>query len=758
MREICYIVPCNNVRYDKYVKREKPAPEGWHSPTATPRTTHLRRGLAVVSLAILLAGSQAEINFARQESTEEGRSRLLSSIFRNSLPSHHFSHKRIDDDLSRAAFKLYLSRLDFQKRFLLQGDVEMLQTHAARIDDEINSGMIRLPLIAAEVRAERTLFVRESVRDILSRDFDFSKDETLETDPEKRDYSRTEEELRDRWRRILKLQVLRRYLGLEEDDAYETETHPEKTAASPEELQERARDKVRKSYDDFFSRLQRETIKDQYNGYFNAVAQAFDPHTTYLPPAEKENFDISMSGSLEGIGAQLREEDGYIKVVRIIPGSAAYRQGELQVEDVIIKVAEGEGEPVDITDMRIKDAVRLIRGKKGSLVKLTVKKTDGARTLIPIIRDVVQIEETFVKAAVLLDEKSGLTFGYLKLPAFYRDFKRTRHGGTGRNSTDDVRTELEKFKSGEMDGIILDLRNNGGGALTDAVNIAGLFIESGPIVQVKNSRGALTALSDSDSTVSYGGPVVVLVNSFSASASEILAGALQDYGRAVILGGEHTHGKGTVQTLIDLNRSLGHRGKGTYGALGALKVTVQKFYRVTGESTQARGVVPDITLPDRMQHLKMGERHLDLALPWDTVDPASYTKWDGDTIDLKAVKSKSASRVESDQDFIDISLTSKRAGERREKTRQSLSIHDIRKERAEAGQLQESAGSGFHDSGSGGNPDSKRTAKSDEERRALWEKGLLEEPYVEEAMAVLADVVSISSGLATEIAPAGDEL
>ncbi|MBS1127162.1 MAG: ctpA-2, partial [Nitrospirae bacterium] len=434
------------------------------------------------------------------------------------------------------------------------------------------------------------------VKGILSEDFDFSTKEFIETDAEKLEFCKNDGELRERWRKILTYQVLYQYLDRTEEQAppagdapKPTDKPEDKKQPSDEDLRKSARDKVSKTYDQFFSRISQEKEAEHYERFFSAVTNAFDPHTDYMPPMNKEDFDINMRGSLEGIGATLKEDENYIKVVSIIIGSPAARQGQLQAEDIILKVGEGAGAPVDIIGMRVKDAVRLIRGKKGTEVRLTIRKPDGKILTLPIIRDVIQIEDTFVKGVTLRDEKTGDQFGYIRVPSFYRDFEKTRNGDGGRNSTDDVRTELNNFKSGDIKGLIIDLRNNGGGALADAVRIAGLFIKTGPVVQVKNSNGRISTLADDEPDISYAGPVVILVNRISASASEILAGALQDYSRAVIMGGEHTHGKGTVQTLINLDDYVPFKNMEEYKPLGALKLTVQKFYRISGDSTQYRG-------------------------------------------------------------------------------------------------------------------------------------------------------------------------
>ncbi|HKK01584.1 MAG TPA: S41 family peptidase, partial [Desulfuromonadales bacterium] len=473
-------------------------------PASAPRRL---RALLVSPLLILvlLVGSVAAAK--PLTSRQLNRDRLLSFILRQQLVMDHYSHKLIDDHLSEAAFGLYLKQLDARKRFLLQSDVDELTAYKDRIDDEIYQGRMKLPVVSAQIMARRIPVVRKMVSGLLTQKFDFDRHESLQTDPAKLAYCKDSAELRERWRKVLKFQVINRYLDLKEDQAAGDKKAKK---ASDEELRQQARKKVQASLNDLFDRMSEETEQDYFDRYFDAIARAFDPHTDYFPPEQKEDFDISMRGSLEGIGATLREEDGYVKVVGIIPGGPAARQGQLQPEDTILKVAQGKGEPVEITGISLRDAVNLIRGKKGTLVKLTVRRPDGRRLVIPIVRDVVQIEETFVKSTTVTDPKNKKAFGYVMIPSFYRDFKHIQEGKGGRNVTDDVRRALEKLKAKKISGLIIDLRNDGGGALTDAVSVAGLFIKTGPVVQVRSSDGSIRVLSDKDPSIEYGGPLIVL--------------------------------------------------------------------------------------------------------------------------------------------------------------------------------------------------------------------------------------------------------
>lgn len=708
--------------------------------------------LLTVFLVLFLLCSFAPSGFAFEDpgSFDSNKARVVSFIIRQLITSYHFSHKEVNDTLSQAAFTLYLKRLDGQKRFLLAKDVEKLKPFATLIDDEINSGTLDLPLLAAEIMTERARKVKEITGDILSSDLDFTIEEHVETDNEKLDFCATDAELKERWRKALKYQILHQYLTLIEDEsqaAKEKKTDKPHQASSPEALLEKARDKVRKNIDSLISAVIDEKESEHYDRFFNAFANAFDPHTDFLPPMGKEDFDISMKGSLEGIGASLREEDGAIKVVEVITGGPAYRQGQLQPEDIILKVAEKDGDHVDITHMKLRDAIRLIRGKKGTEVTLTVRKPDSTRVAIAIVRDIVQLEDTFVKSSVLKDEKSGAAFGYLKIPSFYRDFEKTRSREKGRNVTDDVRSELKKMETENISGLIIDLRHNSGGALTDAVQVTGLFLKTGPVVQVKEGEGNVRVLSDTDPDVRYTGPLVVLVSTFSASASEIFAAALQDYGRAVIVGSLHTHGKGTVQSMIDLNRSLHFMSIDKYKPLGALKVTTQKFYRVTGDSNQYKGVIPDIVLPDRFASLKSGEKYLEYALPPDTIQPAPFEVWSSQPrIDLARLKKNSAGRISANVEFAEIMKDSRRIEELQKNTLKSLDIEKARRERDDERMQREGKTESLHR-----NREKKSADRSlnEKERIEQWIKELQQDAYIREALSVLADIITPAATLAT---------
>lgn len=715
--------------------------------------------IILLTAVLSLFFTQHFVGAYEAQGPEYQRARILASVIRLDLSNLHFSHKKIDDALSKEAFSQYLKQLDGRKLLLMKEDVKKLQVYSEAIDDEMNKGSFELLYLASDILAKRVAEAEKMTSEILSADFDFSADEYYETDPEKIDFCETEKELKERWRKYLKLQVLQQYLTMQENSSKQ-DKELKGTGQKTEALQQAARERVQRNQNMFFSRIRERKDRENYDLFFNAITTTFDPHTEYMPPANKEDFDIGMRGTLEGIGATLKEEDGYIKVTAVVPGSPAAKQGSLHPEDIILKVGERDKEPVDITNMSVKDAVKLIRGKKGTEVKLAIKKPEGNLSVISLIRDVIKLEDSFVKGASLRDEKNGRNLGYIKIPSFYRDFEKTKNGGTGRNCTEDVLSELKKLETNNLSGLILDLRSNGGGALADAIKTAGLFIKTGPVVQVKANDGKISVLSDDDDDISFTGPIVVIVNKFSASASEILAGALQDYSRAIIIGGEHTHGKGTVQAMIDLNNFFSYHGREsgtevkTGESLGALKLTTQKFYRITGESTQYRGVTPDIILPDRFQGLKSGEQFLDHALPWDTIKSVPYEKWTNLRIDLQKLRSNSYKRVSANQEFTDIAEQSRELLERQNKTLEPLNIDEAVKERKLLTALKAKREAKESKNKKSSEKDRDASSLSDEERRQLWLKETAEDPYVQEAISVLDDMITGNSQPAPNAVPA----
>jgi carboxyl-terminal processing protease len=699
----------------------------------TLKTTRFYRILVQFIILLVFFSSAHAVAFKGEE-LDPQRAKLLGFIVTQHLVRQHYNHYPLDDELSRKAFDLYIKQLDHQKRFLLQEDIQMLGAYKTYIDNEIRRGNIHLPLYSARIMEKRIPVLAEMAKGILDERFDYTRRETLETDEDKIDFCADLEELRERWRKTLKYQTANTYLDLKQErkqqrnDPENPESANEITAETTDsELWDKAYAKMADRYRHLFARMGKISENDFFNRYLNSIANAYDPHSTYMPPDEKEDFDIHMRGSLEGIGAVLREDGGYIKVVRLIPGGAAQRQGVLASEDTILKVSEGEdGEPVDITDIRIRDAVSLIRGPKGTTVKLHIKKPDGTRHIISIKRDVVQIQDAFVKST-LVEGIDDADYGYIKIPSFYRDFH--KENGKGRNVTDDTRAALEQLTQQGISGLIIDLRNNGGGSLGDAVDTTGLFIKQGPVVQVKDSNNDIKVMSDQDDSMVFTGPIVVLVNKFSASASEILAGALQDYRRAVIVGSEHTHGKGTVQAMINIDTNLPMRNLNKYKPLGAIKVTVQKFYRVSGASTQYRGIEPDIVLPDRFAAIESGERHLDYSLPWDTILSTLYHPAT-EALPLKELRQRSTSRVEESAEFQRIEELEEKTRERIANTEYKLGLDDIIAQRESIQDEEDPAQEAM------GGDDGGRDEES-------WREELKEDPYVIESGHILDDLTEL---------------
>ncbi|NLW56812.1 MAG: carboxy terminal-processing peptidase, partial [Firmicutes bacterium] len=522
-----------------------------------------------------------------------------------------------------------------------------------RLDDEIKQGSVQFFQASTDLWRERIREVQAYTGELLTRPLNLREDEFLEVDAEKRAYPRDRRALKELWRKIIKHQTLVVYLNLllaetEQGTAAEQWAAVQQQPFRPE-LEQQAREKVEKDLNLIFNRLLREKTEDRFAAYLSALAQSFDPHTNYLAPKAQEDFEIEMTGTLEGIGATLQSDGEYVRVVSIEPGGPSWRQGQLKAGDLIMKVAQGEEEPVDLANMPLDEAVRLIRGPKGTEVRLTVKKPDGQIVVISIIRDVVVFEAKFAQSMVIEHPTTGVKIGYITLPSFYHDYSNAQ----GRTSAGDVRKELEKLKKEGVDGVILDLRNNGGGALVDAVETAGLFIDSGPIVQVKDKKGKIRVYQDPDPTMVYAGPLVVMINSLSASASEIVAAALQDYGRAVIVGSSSSYGKGTVQEMLDLDYLLDYfyPRAGAYKPMGALKLTIEKFYRINGGSTQYKGVTSDVVLPDPYAYLEISEQTLEYALPWDQVKPLNYQKWTEPLWELQELKTRSARRIAANPNF-----------------------------------------------------------------------------------------------------------
>lgn len=539
------------------------------------------------------------------------------------LEEGHYSPKKIDDVFSKEVFKKFVEELDGEKNILLQSDIEGFKKFETLVDDEIHGAPVESFFAVNAVYLKRLNEVAVVYKDILAKPLDFNIDETVQMDADKRTFPATEKERRDVLRKSVKYAVLDRFVTMQEDREKNKDKKDFKIKADTT-LEREAREQVNRQIERYLAtKKNRETNDENFSTFVNAITTTMDPHTSYFPPIDLRTFNEGMRGSFFGIGAQLQEEDGKIKILSLVSGGPAWKSGELKEKDEILKVAQGAAEPVDVTGYAVTDAVKLIRGaQKGSEVRLTVRKIDGSIKVISLIRDDVKLDDVYVKSAIINGQNK---IGYIYLPEFYADFENPN----GPRCADDVAKEIEKLKAENVEGIIMDLRGNGGGSLYDVVQMAGLFIEDGPICQVKGRGDKAKVLPDTDKRVMYTGPLAVLVDETSASASEIFAAAIQDYNRGIILGSTSTYGKGTVQRNIPLNPQSENSlfGTGKADDLGTVKLTLQKFYRINGGATQLEGVVPDVILPDRLEHLKFREKDNPDALKWDKINQAPYKTW-----------------------------------------------------------------------------------------------------------------------------------
>ena len=595
---------------------------------------------------------------------------LIVQTLISGLANLHYNPKTIDDKFSKDVYKVYIDHLDAARRFLTQEDIDQIKKYELLIDDETNNGSYQLFDLSTALVEKALTKTQGYYHEILAQPFDFTKDESIELDGEKRGFAKNDSELRDYWKRMLKYEILNKIVDKQEAQDKETDkTKAKKTSA---ELEIDARKDVLKTFDDWYKRMAKQKRMDKLSDYLNCITTVYDPHTGYFEPKDKEKFDQEMSGSFEGIGARLQADGDYIKVSEVMPGGPAWQQKELEADDVIQKVAQAANEPVDIAGMDMDDVVKMIKGKKDTEVRLTVKKKDGKMKVVKIIRDKVVMEETFAKSLIMNTKDGKEKIGYIKLPRFYADFE----NANGSSCAKDIATEIEKLKKDNVKGIVLDLRNNGGGSLRDVVTMSGLFIKDGPIVQVKGRDIQPDILRDYDSKVQFDKPLIVLVNQGSASASEILAAALQDYGRAVIVGAKGTYGKGTVQRFFDLDRAV--TGSNDLKPLGEVKLTIQKFYRINGGSTQLKGVTPDIILPDSYNYLKVGEEENEYPMPWTEIAAVPFEK-STSIKDMKKLRDASDARVKKNSTFSMIEENAKRIKKRKDMTKYPLEFDKYKK-------------------------------------------------------------------------------
>ncbi len=707
-----------------------------------------KRSLPILFLLLGCGVFIAFRTFGKFENPPTKNEKILQNVGRM-LTQMHYSPKDINDKFSKEVYNKYLEFVDPSKNILLQSDETMLKKYENTIDDEILGAPIQFVPAVTDIIKKRMAETEIVYKELLTHPFDFSKDETVVFDREKLSFPKTEADRKESWRKFLKYKVLERYvdlMGVEE----KSKGKKDYTAKTNEQLEKEAREKVEKVMDRYFNRI-KVTVSDddRFNTFVNFIANSMDPHSNFFPPVDSRQFSEEVSGHFFGIGASLRLEDNAIKIVMVVAGSPASKSGEIQPGDVITKVAQGNEEPVDLTGYEVTDAVKLIRGTKGTEVKLTLKKSDGAVKVVSLVRDDIVLEDSYARSLIVDNGKSRI--GYINLPGFYHDFANPQ----APRSFDDVRKEIIKLKADKVDGIILDLRYNGGGALTDVIDMAGLFIEDGPIVQVKSRDGKPSLLMDHDKSILYDGPLEVMVNEMSASASEIFAAAIQDYKRGVIIGSTSTYGKGTVQQAIDLDRILG-KSVGMNSDLGALKVTLSKYYRINGGSTQLKGVYSDIVLPDEYEYIKIREKDDPDALPWDTIKRAPYTTWKAG-YDLKSIESASAARISNNSVFNLIKKNAAWLAKQNDKT-YSLKLDKYRDEvkqissiNKELDTLMNKLPKGVNIRPLTGEENKYSSDKNKEESTAAWRKRLANDIYLNEAINVMNDM---SAAQKTSIAAA----
>jgi carboxyl-terminal processing protease len=706
----------------------------------------MKKNFILALLVILVA--VASCSFTNKSFDNDDKDKFLLELISYVLERGHYEPKEVNDSFSSNVFDDFIEVIDPTKRYFLESDIREFEKYRFMIDDEIRNTDIEFFNAVYQRLMVRMEEAKEIYKEVLAKPFDYSIDETIEIDYDKQEFAKTKKELKERWRKQLKYNTLNVF-----DDKIDNRVADANAEGDldmdavmafsdiPNSIdkvttEKEAREVTKNTLDEFFDFVDDLERKDWFVQYLNTIVEEFDPHTFYFAPEEKERFDIGMSGKFEGIGARLQKKPEGAKIVEIISGGPVWREQSLEVGDQILKVGQDGEEPINIVGMRLEDAIKLIKGPEGTVVDLTVRKVDGTIETVSITRDVVELEESYAKSATI--DAGNEKFGLINLPKFYVDFE----DYSERNAATDVAKELERLKEAGAEGIILDLRDNGGGSLKTVVEMAGLFIKDGPIVQVRSSGQRKEVHEDKDERIQWDGPLVILVNELSASASEILAAAMQDYKRAVIIGSKQTFGKGTVQNVIPLDGIV--RGN-EHGDLGAIKLTTQKFYRINGGSTQLEGVKSDIVVPDRYSYIDLGERDQQNPLGWDKITPADYEVWDG-YIDFDDAVSKSKERMAMNEQIKLIEENARWVKEQQDENLISLRYDDYIKREQEAKKRAEKFKS-LRDY------DSKLSFSSLQyekelftqdsvlrEKRDRWHKDLARDIYVEEAVNVLRDL------------------
>lgn len=636
----------------------------------------MKKNFKVLLVAVFVA--IASCSFTTKKFDNPEKDKLLIDLITYVLEKGHYSPKDMDDAFSRNIYKNFIDGVDPLKRYFLNSDIEEFKQYETTIDDQIKIKDVTFFKLVYTRLTDRIAEIEKIYPRILELQFDYSIDEELNVDYDKITYPKNIKALENRWRKQLKFTTISNYYDLIEENGTNLNEKPtegkNEDYEDPKNLNEieiEARENTKNSMSEYFDFVNDLESKDYFGIFLNTIVEEFDPHTNYFAPSDRDRFELQMSGKLEGIGARLQKKNDYIKIVEVISGGPAWRGEHVEVGDMIMKVKqESEKEAVSVVGMRLDDAVKLIKGPKGTKVILTIKRVDGSIEEEIITRDVVEIEETYAKSTLI--KKDDKNYGLIDLRQFYFDMQNYKE----RNAASDVKKEIIRLKKAGMEGLIIDLRGNGGGSLRTAVDMAGLFIKEGPIVQVASSGSKKEVLNDNDEEIIWNGPLVILVNELSASASEILAAAMQDYKRAIVVGSKQSYGKGTVQNLLDLNQWLRNN---EMGDMGSLKLTTQKFYRVNGGSTQLEGVKSDVVMADRYSYIDIGEKDYNNPLPYDKIEPANYEVWNGN-IDYEKTIRRSVERITKSQQLKLIDENAQWIKNRRDVTTVNLNYESYKKD------------------------------------------------------------------------------
>ena len=583
------------------------------------------KNLKLNTLLLFIPLTSLVFCFNSPKNDDEKMSTIMVSV-KNTLSYLHYSPKTINDAYSKDVYKHYFEMVDSSKRYFLQSDMDEFAKHETKLDDYLNQGDLTFYKLTVNRLYQRVDQIDKITQDILSKPINLNEDETLILEPKIKKNAKNQAELSQEWKKYIKYNILQEMESLTAKEELQKEKKDsvqkfnlkdtiKLEILTPEAKRIKATAEVKDLVTDTFRRFKKRNKMDWFTVYMNAYTEVFDPHTNYYSPKNKEDFDTQFTGKVIGIGAIIQEKRGYLYLGALTIGAPAWKSKQLSEGDKILKVRSKPNlDAVNVVGMLSDEAVRLIRGEKGTKVTLTVEKKDKSIKEVTMIREEVAIEDTFARS-IIINSADGKKYGLINLPSFNADFENAK----GRNASDDIKNELLKLKPQNVDGIILDLRNNGGGSLTEVGDIMGLFMNAGPYVQVKDGNGKVQTLKNKTNAPLWTGPLIIMQNELSASASEILAGAMQDYGRAVTIGSPQSFGKGTVQTFVDLNRFLN-----TNDDFGSLKLTIQKFYRITGESTQRKGIESDIKMKDFYTYAEIGERYDDYALAWDKIPAVPY--------------------------------------------------------------------------------------------------------------------------------------